>query len=300
MHLIQKPANAECLHVDSGIKAFRTVLDNDNTLSLEVSSTELLWLIARKGDLEVHAPMHDDWRGLNTGHSSMFFYNREPWQLQLRGESKTHAMGFGISLTTLHQLLAVEYDGMKSKQSDNVDYPRLMQVITLSPRHLQELDRIFIQSHETRFGNIARRGAFLSALATLLETLFGHPLSHCPYHIDLETEQKIRRAQEILVSDLHEMRDIPELARETNLPKTVLKEGFEYLYGKPAAQYYQDYRFEKSLAMLESGKYLIRDIAFAVGFQNPSHFITAFKQRYQTTPKQWIKQQQRAVLPEFV
>jgi AraC-like DNA-binding protein len=51
--------------------------------------------------------------------------------------------------------------------------------------------------------------------------------------------------------------------------------------------------------MLESGKYLIRDIAFAVGFQNPSHFISAFKQRYHTTPKQWIKRRQRDAVSEF-
>jgi AraC-like DNA-binding protein len=147
---------------------------------------------------------------------------------------------------------------------------------------------------------IGRRGAFLSSLAMLLDALFGHPLAQCPFHIDIETEQKIRRAQEILVADLHDMRDIADLARETNLPRTLLKEGFEYLYGKPAAQYYQDYKFEKSLAMLESGKYLIRDIAFAVGFQNPSHFISAFKQRYHTTPKQWIKRQRAGAIHEYL
>lgn len=301
MHLTQKPANAECLNVDQGIRAFRSSLDSGNTLALDIATTELLWLITRKGDLEVRSPQHDEWRLMTTGNSSVFFYNREPWQLQLRGVSKAHAMGFGISLQTLHLLLAVEYDSMKSKQTGNVDYAKLMQVITLSPRHLQEIDKVFVQSNEIRFGNIARRGAFLSALATLLETLYGHPLKQCPFHIDLETEQKIRRAQELLVADLHDMPDISVLARETNLPRTVLKEGFEYLFGKPAPQYYQDYKFEKSLAMLESGKYLIRDIAFAVGFQNPSHFISAFKQRYHTTPKQWIKRQQRSSnIPELV
>jgi AraC-like DNA-binding protein len=300
MHLTQKPSNAECLNVDNGIKAFRTTLDNNNTLGLEISSTELLWLITRKGDVEIRSPIQDEWRHMTGGNSSMFFYNREPWQLQMRCDSRALVIGFGISLTTLHQLLAVEYDGSKSKENSSMDYTRMMQVISLTPRHLQELDRIFVQSKETRFGSMARRGAFLSALATLLETLFGHPLAQCPFHIDLETEQKIRRAHELLVADLHDMQDIAALARETNLPRAVLKEGFEYLFGKPAAQYYQDYKFEKSLEMLESGKYLIRDIAFAVGFQNPSHFISAFKQRYHTTPKQWIKRQQRGMVPEFM
>lgn len=295
MHLTQKPSNAECLNVDNGVRAFRTTLDDGNSIVLDIASTEMLWLISRKGTVDVRAPMHDDWRALVAGSSSVFFYTREPWQLHLRGEARTHVMGFGISLTALHQLLAVDFDATKSKQSSSVDYSKLTQIITLTPRHLQDIDKIFVQGIETRFAAMARRGAFLSAFAMLLETLYGQHVAQCPFHIDFDTEQKLRRAHEILVADLHDMPDLISLARETNLPRAVLKEGFEYLYGKPAAQYYQDYKFEKSLAMLESGKYLIRDIAFAVGFQNPSHFISAFKQRYHTTPKQWLKQQQRGV-----
>jgi AraC-like DNA-binding protein len=298
MHLTQKPTSAESLQIESGIRAFRTSLDTGTALSLDVATTELLWLIARKGDLEVFAPTQDEWCKMASATSSVYFFNQEPWQLQLRSGSKAHAIGFGISLAVLHQLLSVEYDGSKQKESSNVDYSRLMQMITLTPRHLQEIDRIFVQGDETRFGTIARRGAFLTALATLFETLFGNPLAQCPFHIDLDTEQKIRKAQEILVADLHDMPDLGELARETNLPKTVLREGFEYIYGKATTQYYQDYKFEKSLAMLESGKYLIRDIAYAVGFQNPSHFISAFKLRYKTTPKQWIKSRQLGTVTE--
>ncbi len=299
MHLTQKPSSAECLQVDNGVRAFRASLDDGNALGVDISSTELLWLIARKGAVDVRAPMHDEWRGLVSGSSSVFFYTKEPWQLQLRGATKAHVMGFGISLTALHQLLSVDFDATKSKESSNVDYSKLTQIITLSPRHLQDIDKIFVQGIESRFAAMSRRGAFLSAFSTLLETLYGQHVAQCPFHIDFDTEQKLRRAHEILVADLHDMPDIVTLARETNLPKAVLKEGFEYLYGKPAAQYYQDYKFEKSLAMLESGKYLIRDIAFAVGFQNPSHFISAFKLRYQTTPKQWIKRQRNPV-PELI
>lgn len=298
MHLTQKPASAECLQIDYGVRGFRASLENASTLTIDVSTTELVWLVSRKGEMEVRLPAGDEWTTLANGGSSFFYYRNAPWQLQMRGAPRAHVMGFAIGLTALHDLLSVEYSAEKSRESNSVDYSRLMQKITLSPRHLQDLDRIFVQSHESRFGNISRRGGFLTAFAVHLETLYGHPLAQCPFHIDMDTEERIRKAQEILVSDLHDMRDIAALARETNLPKTVLKEGFEYLYGKPAAQYFQDYKFEKSLAMLQSGKYLIRDIAFAVGFQNPSHFISAFKQRFNITPKQWIKRQQRPV-PEY-
>jgi AraC-like DNA-binding protein len=230
--------------------------------------------------------------------SSVFFHASGPWQVQIKCSGKTQTLGFGITLTALHDLLAVEFDASKSAENSKMDYSRLTQMITLTPRHLQDIDNVFVQSNESRFGTIARKGAFLCSFATLLETFYGKQLSQCPFHIDFETEQKIRKAHEILVADLQVMPDIPSLARATNLPRTVLKEGFEYMYGKPASQYFQDYKFEKSLEMLETGKFLIRDIAFAVGFQNPSHFISAFKQRFHTTPKQWIKKRHMKIKPD--
>ncbi len=299
MHLTHRPANAESLTIDQGVRAFRSYLDDGYHLTIDMSTFELVWLITRKGDTEVRHPGTDTWSKMHAGNSSVFFYLKSPWQLQVRSAAKAHVIGFGIALTTLHDLLAVEYDEEKSRDDNaNVDYNRLTQVITLTPKHLQDIDKVFIQSDESRFGVIARRGAFLTSLATLLDTFYGGQLAQCPFHIDFETEQKIRKAHEMLVADLHDMRDIASLAQETHLPRTVLKEGFVYLYGKPAAQYFQDFKFEKSLEMLESGKYLIRDIAFAVGFQNPSHFISAFKQRFHTTPKQWIKSRQQSAHAE--
>jgi AraC-like DNA-binding protein len=298
MHLTQKPANAEFLTVDNGVKSFRMLLDDNQIINLEMSSTELLWLITMKGNESLSLPGEEVERNMVQGNSSVFFYARGPWQVQIKSSGKAQTLGFGITLTALHDLLAVEFDASKSAENSKMDYSRLTQIISLTPRHLQDIDNVFLQSDESRFGTIARRGAFLSSFATLLETFYGKQLSQCPFHIDFETEQKIRKAHEILVADLQDMRDIPSLARETNLPRTVLKEGFEYLYGKPTSQYFQDYKFEKSLEMLETGKYLIRDIAFAVGFQNPSHFISAFKQRYKTTPKQWIKKRHLKVAPD--
>ena len=292
MYFTQKPANAESLNVDDGVKAFRVFLDENQTFSLDLATTEMLWLITRKGNAEVRAPGEETWVPMGGASSSVYFHLRAPWQLHLKSTPKAHVFGFSISLSALHTILAVDFDADRSKDANGMDYNRLAQMIVLTPRHLQEIDNVFVQSDESRFGSIARRGAFLCAFATLLETFYGKQLAQCPFHIDFDTEQKIRKAQELLVSDLHDMPDLNALAREMNLPRTVLKEGFEYLYGKPASQYFQDYKFEKSIEMLESGKYLIRDIAFAVGFQNPSHFISAFKQRFDTTPKQWIKRRQ--------
>jgi AraC-like DNA-binding protein len=43
--------------------------------------------------------------------------------------------------------------------------------------------------------------------------------------------------------------------------------------------------------MLASGELLVKEIAFKIGYQNPSHFISAFKKKYGYTPKQYLKQE---------
>ncbi len=46
---------------------------------------------------------------------------------------------------------------------------------------------------------------------------------------------------------------------------------------------------EKAESLLESGQHLVKEIAFEIGYQNPSHFIAAFKKRNGCTPKQYMK-----------
>jgi len=44
------------------------------------------------------------------------------------------------------------------------------------------------------------------------------------------------------------------------------------------------------LHKLEENQQMVKDISFEIGYENPSHFISAFKKKYGLTPKQYIKQ----------
>jgi AraC-like DNA-binding protein len=43
-------------------------------------------------------------------------------------------------------------------------------------------------------------------------------------------------------------------------------------------------------ALLDSRNYQVSEVAYALGYGNPSHFITAFKKKYQITPKKYLQQ----------
>jgi AraC-like DNA-binding protein len=40
--------------------------------------------------------------------------------------------------------------------------------------------------------------------------------------------------------------------------------------------------------MLQSGKYKVNEVASAIGYTNPSHFIAAFKKKFGYTPKKFL------------
>jgi AraC-like DNA-binding protein len=46
-----------------------------------------------------------------------------------------------------------------------------------------------------------------------------------------------------------------------------------------------------AMQMLTSGELLVKEVAFKIGYQNPSHFISAFKKKYGYTPKQFLKRE---------
>ena len=67
------------------------------------------------------------------------------------------------------------------------------------------------------------------------------------------------------------------------------QEGFKELYNSTIYGYLLDKKLEFALHKLEENKLKVKDIAFEIGYENPSHFISAFKKKYSLTPKQYVK-----------
>lgn len=259
-------------------------------VSIQCASTDLLWVATIVNDCVCHPSNLPANIHLHQSDTTLILWPKEPWSINLTSTGHSAVAVFRITLDALHRMLAVDFDAGSSTDNTRMDYSKFTRVVHMPPTLLRNLERLFIQSEQSVFRSIAQRGLFLNTFAQMLELLYGSRIKQCPFHIDSETERKIRSAQHTLISNLHEIPDLQTLALEVDLPKNVLKEGFSYLFGKSIPAYVQEYKFEKAATMLESGKYLIKEVAFEIGYQNPSHFISAFKQRFGTTPKQWLKQ----------
>ncbi|APD06117.1 regulatory protein PchR [Flavobacteriaceae bacterium UJ101] len=111
--------------------------------------------------------------------------------------------------------------------------------------------------------------------------------THCPFLNNEETVLKIKRAKDILIENLTTPPTIKELSQKIELSEYKLKEGFKRIYGTTLFSYLLDYKLELSKNLLKNEKMSVQDVAYEIGYDNPSHFISAFKKKYNITPKKY-------------
>jgi len=113
-------------------------------------------------------------------------------------------------------------------------------------------------------------------------------IEQCPFLVDEDNVLKIRRAKDIVIANMIEPPSLQELANEVGLNIKKLKEGFKQIYGDSVFSFLFDYKMEYARKLLESGNYNVNEVGHKLGYSTASHFISAFKKKYGTTPKKYI------------
>ena len=67
-----------------------------------------------------------------------------------------------------------------------------------------------------------------------------------------------------------------------------LKEGFKQVYGNTVFGFLFDYKMSIASKMLTTKNYNVNEVAHHLGYSTASHFITAFKRKFGTTPKRYL------------
>ena len=77
---------------------------------------------------------------------------------------------------------------------------------------------------------------------------------------------------------------LDELAYLSGRSLSSFKREFQDIYGEPPARWIREKRLSKAHEMLQSSSLSVADIAYSLGFENPTHFSRIFKQQYGTAP----------------
>jgi len=214
-----------------------------------------------------------------------FFYNPEkdlPFQLQLAPD--TRIISLSITLESLHKLFThdalpfLKPENVKTKFYDEREIPAHLYVI---------LNQIFTVSLSESVAKLYYQGKVLELLALYFSEKKPNTES-CPFLNDQETVRKIKHAKEYLLKNMETPPGLKELAKHAGLNEYQLKVGFKEIYGNTVFGYLLDHKLDHARVLLDSAKFQVNEVAYQIGYTNPSHFIASFKKKFGVTPKKYL------------
>lgn len=98
---------------------------------------------------------------------------------------------------------------------------------------------------------------------------------------------QIKKIPEILMGNLYELPTVSTLSKQLAMNSKKLAKGFKMIYGDTIFRYLRKLCLQRaSLLLLDTDKF-ISEIAYDMGYSNPSNFCYAFKKEYGMTPLQY-------------
>jgi AraC-like DNA-binding protein len=214
-----------------------------------------------------------------------FFYNPEkdlPFKVVLSPAARM--VFLTISLEHLHQLFLhdtlpfLKPENINRKFYDERDIPASLMVV------LNQLSMVNLSES-------AEKLYYQGKVLELLSLYFSDKKTdteNCPFLNDEEVVRKIKNAKEYLLKHSENPPSLKELAKLAGLNEYQLKVGFKQIYGNTVYGFLLDHKLTNAQLLLDTAKYKVNEVAYQIGYTNPSHFIAAFKKKFGVTPKKYL------------
>jgi AraC-like DNA-binding protein len=214
-----------------------------------------------------------------------FFYNPDatlPFELIVPPGGRL--VSLAITLKKLHELFT--HDPLPVLNPENSS-KKFYDEREISSPLLVTLSQLFSQQLSANVQRIYYEGKVLEIIGLYFSTKQPNTES-CPFLNDQETVRKIKHAKEFLLSNLEAPPTLKELAKQAGLNEYQLKVGFKEIYGNTVYGYLLDHKLDFARVKLDSGRFQVNEVAYQIGYTNPSHFIAAFKKKFGITPKKYL------------
>ncbi|NRA91793.1 MAG: helix-turn-helix transcriptional regulator [Psychroserpens sp.] len=192
-----------------------------------------------------------------------------------------------ISIKDFHGLFSQEADYITFLSEDNRD-KKYYKDGKITPSMAIALNQIVNYNLNTSIKQLYFKGKALELLSLYFNRNEEADIEQCPFLVDEANVIKIRKAKDIMISKMAEPPTLQELSDEIGLSLKKLKEGFKQIYGDSVFSFLFDYKMEVARKLLESGEHNVTEVGLKVGYSTSSHFISAFKKKYGTTPKKYL------------
>ncbi len=220
--------------------------------------------------------------------NSLLLYNTQidlPMNLELGAGS--WLVSIVLTIRKFHLLFSSEADYIPFLSADNKEKKYYSQE-NVSPAIAVILSQIMNYNLHPSIKELYIKGKVYELISLYFNKSDDADIEQCPFLVDEDNVRRIRQAKEIMISRMAEPPTLAELSEEIGLSLKKLKEGFKQIYGDSVFSFLFDYKMEYARKMLETGQHNVNEVGLRVGYSTASHFISAFKKKYGTTPKKYL------------
>ena len=209
-----------------------------------------------------------------------------PINLEIR--PKTTVISLLISIKRFHCLFSKEANYIPFLSNEN-SHKKYYDDSEIKKSVLDVLQQIINKKINNSIKDLYLKGKVYELLSLHFQKEENIDGEYCPFLVDEAHVLKIRKAKDIIIANMVEPPSLQELATEVGITLKKLKEGFKQIYGNTVYSFLFDYKMEHARKLLETNKYNVNEVGAQVGYSTASHFIAAFKKKFGTTPKQYVK-----------
>ncbi len=192
-----------------------------------------------------------------------------------------------VSIKKFHSLFSPDADHVSFLSADNRDKKYYVDG-KVSPSMAVALHQLMNYNLNDAIKRLYFKGKAYELLSLYFNTKDDPDVEACPFLVDEKNMAKIKMAKDIIINRMTDPPSLQELATEIALPLKKLKEGFKEVYGDTVYGFLLEHKLEYARQLLDSGQHNVNEVGLKVGYSTGSHFISAFKKKYGTTPKKYI------------
>ena len=224
---------------------------------------------------------------LNEEKSYLFYNPQKELPLNLELAPNSWVISVIVSIQKFHSLFSTESDYIPFLSEENND-KKYYKEDNISPSMAIVLSQMFHYNLNPSIKNLYYKGKGYELLSLYFNRNEDPNAEQCPFLIDEDNVLKIKKAKEIIIANMSEPPSLQELSDEIGLNLKKLKMGFKQIYGDTVYGFLFDYKMDYARKLLDSGSYNVNEVGLKIGYSTGSHFISAFKKKFATTPKKYL------------
>lgn len=224
---------------------------------------------------------------LNEEKSLLLYNPQKQLPVHLEVTPNTWIICVLISIKKFHSLFSSEAEFIGFLAEENID-KKYYQEESITPSMAIVLNQMFNFYMNQSIKNLYYTGKTYELLSLLFNQNDEQNIENCPFLSDEEEVVKIKKAKDIIISRMTEPPTLQELADMVGINIKKLKLGFKQIYGDSVFSFLFDYKMEYARKLLDNGSYNVNEVGLKIGYSSASHFISAFKKKFGTTPKKYL------------